>query len=223
MVSVPSLPSSNVEDYRLRPRVDPETLRLTSPAPTRRGSYERLFEHPRLAQQPALQGKPGAYIYAHAGGLADMLWILEELSKHECFRVERVFGFVGGMVVRVHRNRDTWIFVDSYWLLRDKLAHLAHSVGMDKGRGASSAARTPRAGTWAARASSAPKLRVRGRTRAALHVLCADQHPPRLQPSDCEILHTAISRFQEEILEMGSRTSSLRIASTPCGSFAEST
>jgi hypothetical protein len=191
----------------------PETLRLTLAGTYDGEEYHAYSSIQGLLNNLLCKENRGAYIYAHAGGLADMLWILEELSKHECFRVEASFSGSSAVVVRVHRDRDTWIFVDSYWLLRDKLAHLANSVGMDKGRGSFKCGAYPSCGHVGRACESAPKCGC----EVGPEPLCMFYAPMSIlrayNRSDCEILHTAISRFQEEILEMGSDLQ-LTIAST---------
>jgi len=75
----------------------------------------------------------GKWFYAHAGGLADMIFVLEELLKNPSYQVDASFSGSSAIIVRVSRGKSKWIFVDSYWLLKDKLANIAKSVGMQKG------------------------------------------------------------------------------------------
>ncbi len=75
----------------------------------------------------------GKWFYAHAGGLADMIFVLEVLLKSEGYQIEASFSGSSAIIVKVSRGKNKWIFVDSYWLLKDKLANLAKFVGMEKG------------------------------------------------------------------------------------------
>lgn len=75
----------------------------------------------------------GKWFYAHAGGLADMIFVLEILLKRPEYQVEASFSGSSAIIVRVMRGKNKWVFVDSYWLLRDRLANIAKFVGMEKG------------------------------------------------------------------------------------------
>lgn len=77
----------------------------------------------------------GKWFYAHAGGLADVQFVFEALANHPDYRATKVrasFSGSSAIIVRVTRGKNSWIFVDSYWLLRDKLANIAKSIGMEK-------------------------------------------------------------------------------------------
>lgn len=75
----------------------------------------------------------GKWFYAHAGGLADMIFVLEILLKNPSYQVDASFSGSSAIIVRIKRGKAKWVFVDSYWLLRDKLANIAKFVGMEKG------------------------------------------------------------------------------------------
>jgi len=75
----------------------------------------------------------GKWFYAHAGGLADMIFVLEILLKRPDFRVDASFSGSSAIIVRVTKGKNKWVFVDSYWLLKDKLVNIAKFVGMEKG------------------------------------------------------------------------------------------
>lgn len=74
----------------------------------------------------------GAWFYAHAGGLYDIQFLIEEFSKAG-WQVEAAFSGSAAIVVKVTEGRHSWFFIDSFWLLRDKLANIAKMVGMAKG------------------------------------------------------------------------------------------
>lgn len=77
----------------------------------------------------------GAWFYAHAGGLADMIFVLGALIRRGA-TVKAAFSGSSAIIVHVRLGSDdknTFHFIDSYWLLRDKLANIAKSIGMKKG------------------------------------------------------------------------------------------
>ncbi len=78
----------------------------------------------------------GAWFFAHAGGLADVQFVLEELVKNPRYATHVVrasFSGSSAIIVRVTQGKNSWIFVDSYWLIRDKLSNIAKMIGMEKG------------------------------------------------------------------------------------------
>lgn len=75
----------------------------------------------------------GKWFYAHAGGLADGVFLMEYLAHAPQYEVSASFSGSSAIIIRIKRGRSTWVFVDSYWLLRDKLANLAKFIGMEKG------------------------------------------------------------------------------------------
>lgn len=118
----------------------------------------------------------GNWFYAHAGGLADMIFVLQELVKREGYEVKAAFSGSSAIIVNVKRGKNSWHFIDSYWLLRDKLRNIAKWIGMTKGNEDESEEFY----------ASAP-----------LSVLT------EYNAMDCEILWKAIHNFQCEILRLG--------------------
>lgn len=74
----------------------------------------------------------GRWFYAHAGGLADVQFVLEALVQDGSFEVKASFSGSSAIIVHVRKGNNVWHFVDSYWLLRDKLANIAKVVHMEK-------------------------------------------------------------------------------------------
>lgn len=74
----------------------------------------------------------GRRFYAHAGGLADILFLLKHLisGEWECSGVSSGSSLI---ILEVRRGRHRWIFVDSFWTLRASLAEIGKSLGMKKG------------------------------------------------------------------------------------------
>jgi len=75
----------------------------------------------------------GRWFYAHAGGLADMLFVLQTLVTRSEYQVEASFSGSSAIIVHVRRGRNKWTFVDSLWLFGTALANVAKWVGMEKG------------------------------------------------------------------------------------------
>ncbi|KKM78681.1 hypothetical protein LCGC14_1357610, partial [marine sediment metagenome] len=75
----------------------------------------------------------GKWFYAHAGGLADFQFILERLSLRKGWTVKCAFSGSAAIICTVRRGKNAWHFVDSYWLLRDKLENIAKWIGLEKG------------------------------------------------------------------------------------------
>jgi hypothetical protein len=77
----------------------------------------------------------GSWFFAHAGGLADVQFVLEHLVSNPYYReytVKASFSGSSAIIVRVTKGKNSWIFLDSYWLLRDKLKNIATMIGMEK-------------------------------------------------------------------------------------------
>jgi hypothetical protein len=145
----------------------------------------------------------GAYLYAHAGGMADLLFLLEEISKHPTVKVEGTFSGSSAVFVQVRVGKHVWTLLDSYWLLRDKLAHLGKMSGLEKTRDSYQCPHFPACGHIGRACASAPSCGC----PEGPEPLCMFYSPlPILRDyneRDCRILHGAISRFQTELNEMG--------------------
>lgn len=91
----------------------------------------------------------GKWFYAHAGGLADFQFLLEYLTDQGGFEydsdgnlvkqsghgytVEGSFSGSSAIIVHVTKGKNVWHFIDSYWLMRDKLRNIGKWVGIEKG------------------------------------------------------------------------------------------
>lgn len=75
----------------------------------------------------------GDWWYAHAGGLADMQFILEYLITEPDFRISASFSGASAIIVKVQRGKLKWTFVDSYWTLRESLRAIGDRLGFPKG------------------------------------------------------------------------------------------
>lgn len=75
----------------------------------------------------------GKWFYAHAGGLADFLFVLEEILAGTAYKVKASFSGASAIIIHVTRGKNSWHFIDSYWLLRDSLRNIGKWVGIQKG------------------------------------------------------------------------------------------
>ena len=75
----------------------------------------------------------GTWFYAHAGGKYDVQFVLEAIEGNDAYSVEACFAGSSAIIVRIERGPHTWLFLDSYWLLRAKLRDIATMIGRDKG------------------------------------------------------------------------------------------
>lgn len=124
----------------------------------------------------------GRWFFAHAGGLADVQFILEEIILDGRFSVRASFSGSSAIIVHISRGKNAWHFVDSYWLLRDSLERIGQWVGISKG------------------ASEKRQTELEARefySSAALSELIP------YNERDCLILHKAINLFQDHLLEIG--------------------
>lgn len=131
----------------------------------------------------------GVTFFAHAGGLADVQFVLERML-HDPFagwQINAAFSGSSAIIVKAGKGRGSWTFADSYWLLRDKLSKIGKAIGMEKGG---------------------------GDYFCSNHPAC-DHEPGHCifyapfgilkdyNELDCRILWHAIDRFQNEMLAMG--------------------
>lgn len=81
-------------------------------------------------------GNRGIWMYAHFGGGADFEFILHAMESRPDYKVKCAFSGSSAIIctiTRVPNGKNAWHFVDSYWLLRDKLENIAKWIGMEKG------------------------------------------------------------------------------------------
>jgi hypothetical protein len=73
------------------------------------------------------------WIFAHYGGMADMQFLLRRVVEiGGDYQVSASFSGSSAIIVKVTRNASTWTFIDSFWLLRDRLEKLGEAVGEKK-------------------------------------------------------------------------------------------
>jgi hypothetical protein len=73
------------------------------------------------------------WFYAHYGGMADAQFLLECLAKRVgTYEIDASFSGSSAIIIHVTRGAMTWHFIDSFWLLRDRLAKIGEAVGLEK-------------------------------------------------------------------------------------------
>lgn len=137
----------------------------------------------------------GAWFYAHAGGLADVQFVFEWLLKDKGWKVHASFSGSSAIIVHVAKGKNAFHFVDSYWLLRDKLKNIGKWIGLEKGE------------PWGEERDEEElsdeefdSLQERKRewySTAPIHEL------REYNERDCEVLWRAINAFEDTLLDLG--------------------
>jgi hypothetical protein len=74
----------------------------------------------------------GAWFFAHYGGRADLLFLLESISGNSAFSIEGRMSGSSCVIADITHDNRKWSFVDSFWLFRTSLAKIATPLGMKK-------------------------------------------------------------------------------------------
>lgn len=139
----------------------------------------------------------GKWFYAHAGGLADVQFLFERLVAINKVRPDYVvnasFSGSSAIIVHVKRGKNVWHFVDSYWLLRDKLANIGKWLGLAKGGVVES-----EDGELDDDEFEKYKKEKRRWFADVPYLELRDYNA-----MDCLILWTAIARFQDTLMQLG--------------------
>lgn len=122
----------------------------------------------------------GKWFYAHAGGLADIQFILETMLARKGYRIKASCSGSSLIIVHVSRGKHSWHFVDSFWLLQEKLSNIGRYVGIDKGQ---QELQGEELEEWF---RSAPLEELRAYNEI-----------------DCVILYTAIRQFEDVLYDLG--------------------
>jgi len=132
----------------------------------------------------------GKWYYAHAGGLADILFVLSEFSRNpdlSKWTLSASFSGSSAIIVRITHKKHSFYLVDSLWTLRDSLATIGKWYGL-------------------------PKLEQDGIFEAPLEQLIV------YNTRDCEILYKALIRIEDILWNMGGRLN-MTLASTAMDLF----
>lgn len=82
-----------------------------------------------------IQANSGTTYFAHAGGLADVQFLIDAFARRGNRRDYSLTGCWSGSALislTVKRGRNRWMFADSYFLLRDSLKRIGESIGIPK-------------------------------------------------------------------------------------------
>ena len=133
----------------------------------------------------------GRVYFAHAGGLADVQFLLAEILKNPRNGLRVAGSFSGSSLIRctIHQGEHSWVFADSFWLFRDSLAKIGESVGLSKLGGVYQCPDAPACGHEP--------------NHCVFHAPAAELRS--YNERDCVILFEALKRFEREILELGGK------------------
>lgn len=134
----------------------------------------------------------GCLFYAHAGGLADVRFVLEHVIDHRPdLSVECKFSGSSAIIVKLSKGKQHWVLCDSYWLIQQPLAKIGAWIGHEKG----------------------------ARTGSGDDVFWADfETLKKYNEDDCVLLYKAIEYLQSVILDLGGELQ-MTIASTAMNLF----
>jgi hypothetical protein len=164
-------------------------LRLCGVHDGKRYTAYRTIEH--FLNDNLTSKNRGKWFYAHFGGMADLSFVLAKIVEHArkkphfSYSVEASFSGSSAIIVHIRQGKNSWHFIDSFWLLRDKLANIGKSIGMAKGLSVPGWDDMTQAEKedWYANAPFGDLLVY--------------------NEQDCWILWNAIHQFQETLLSMG--------------------
>lgn len=134
----------------------------------------------------------GTWFYAHAGGLADMVYVLEYLvdNPRPGLTIKCVFSGSSAIIVRLDWGSSHWYFCDSYWLIRQPLREIGKWLGLEKG----------------------------GSAETTDHFFAPLPELRDYNERDCRVLYQAIRTFERSILDLGGELQKT-IASTALNLF----
>jgi hypothetical protein len=192
--------------------------------------YEVFKSVEELVEFMLVRQHRGMWFYAHAGGLSDMEFVLDELlqqireslalerkshstydpqgkktyeefsgkdKKQATWTIKATFSGSSAILINVTKGKNSWHFIDSYWLFRDKLSKIGESIGIKK--------------------VDEDKRRTPEETRKYY----AETPLATLIPYnkvDCEILWKAVAEFEREVVSLGGQLQKT-IASTAMNLF----
>ena len=137
----------------------------------------------------------GKWFFAHAGGLADIQFLLNHL-KSVGFRVSGTFSGSSLIIARISKGKNTWLFLDSYWLLRAKLRDIAKWIGEEKGGGGYEDDEEDFA-------LSEIEFQEKQQRKREWYATVPLAQLTEYNQNDCIILHKAITQLEETLWELG--------------------
>lgn len=94
--------------------------------------YRKYLTIKDFIENELVQETNNRLYYAHAGGLADINFVLEYLKDCLEYHIEALFSGSSAFIVTVTKGKYKWTFVDSYWLLRSPLKKIGKTLGFHK-------------------------------------------------------------------------------------------
>lgn len=149
----------------------------------------------------------GHWFFAHAGGLADLPFILEWMLRESWNHggvVYRLSGSFSGSSVTsltVKRGRNSWLMLDSLWLLKDKLRNIAKSMGEEKGGEEAEYDADGKLVMGEVIDPRTGKLRIVPKHHRQFYAPFAELQA--YNAKDCELLWRAVDEFQDFLMERG--------------------
>lgn len=111
---------------------DDSTYRITLGGAYDERGYRSYPSVRRFLRGELIPSNSGRRYYAHFGGASDMVFLLTELIRDDRYQVKGVFSSSSAIVVVVTRGLHHWMFIDSFWLMRTKLANIGAWMGFPK-------------------------------------------------------------------------------------------
>lgn len=127
----------------------------------------------------------GKWFFAHAGGLADVQFILERVAEQGGYVVEASFSGSSAIIVKIKKDKHVWTFCDSYWLFRDSLKSIGDAIGMPK-------------------TGPANEINMTSKEMKEWYATVPLETLIPYNKNDCQILYYALTQFQELLLKEGS-------------------
>jgi hypothetical protein len=208
--------------------------------------YRRFSTIRQLVDFLLVRETRGNWFFAHAGGLADMQFVLDDLLTEiksqlttggersstsfgpdgkkireelsgRSWKIKAAFSGSSAIIVHVILGKNAWHFCDSYWLLRDKLANIGKAIGIKKGD-------DPRALAWMSERFGRAIKDFEDLKKGEKTIFYAEVPDDILElynKLDCEILWKAVAQFEDEIVGLGGQLQQT-IASTAMTLFRRS-
>ena len=175
-------------------RPSPLTVRLVGVYDgARKGGVYRAYDGPYAMQNflasELTNSNRNKTFYAHAGGLADIQFVLEEVVRQNDprWRVSAAMAGSAAIIVALSNGSSTWTFCDSFWLMRTSLRHIGEAIGDEKGGKDYYCTNFPDC----------------GHSEGTCIFWAPDSILRDYNEADCRILWKAIDRFQAELLDLG--------------------
>ncbi len=134
----------------------------------------------------------GRWFYAHAGGLADIQFIFEHVLNYKDYQVDAKFSGSSAIIAKIKQGKNCWTFIDSYWLLREKLDVIGKWVGIEKGE---------------------KEKRLTEEDARAFYTNATMEELIEYNEKDCVILYEAVRQMQDALLDMGGQLQMTQAAS----------